>query len=44
MDKLHIINKSSPTMPNIIDPSILILNIQLKILRNFAILDIGRRY
>jgi hypothetical protein len=44
IDNLHVINKSSPTTPNIIDPSHLILNIQLNNLGTFAILDTGGRY
>jgi hypothetical protein len=39
IDKLYVKNKSYPKMPNIIDPSHLILNIKLNILRNIAILN-----
>jgi hypothetical protein len=44
IEKLYVINKFSPTTPNIIDPSHLILNIQLNNLGSFAILDTGNRY
>ena len=43
-DKLHIINKTSNTPTPTLDPSHLILNIQLNNLGTYAILDTGGRY
>lgn len=43
-DKLHIINKTSPLPNSQLDPSHLILNIQLNNLGTYAILDTGGRY